>query len=239
MTDARQRHVLVVDDDPVIRDMLSTYLGANEFQVTTRESGHELPEVVASQHIDLVVLDLRLGREDGIRVAMDLRARSDVPIIILTGRLDEADRVMGLELAADDYITKPFSPRELLARARAVLRRARSSARATIQPGYRFSGWRLEVARRRLVPPAGDPIALTGGELNLMLAFLKAPGRVLTRDQLLQMSRLRGDEVYDRSVDVQVLRLRRKLASGTADESLIRTARGTGYYLDAVVDETA
>ena len=238
MTDAGQRHVLVVDDDPVIRDMLAEYLGANDFAVTTRESGFELPELVESGRVDLVVLDLRLGQEDGIRVAMDLRARSDVPIIILTGRLDEADRVMGLELAADDYITKPFSPRELLARARAVLRRARAPARTPAQSGYRFAGWRLEVARRRLVSPAGELVGLTGGELNLMLAFLQAPGRVLTRDQLLQMSRLRGDEVYDRSVDVQVLRLRRKLAGGPSEDSIIRTARGTGYYLDATVEET-
>jgi two-component system, OmpR family, response regulator len=187
-----------------------------------------------------VVLDLRLPGEDGMDIARRLRADSGIPIIMLTGRKDEADRVMGLELGADDYLTKPFSPRELLARIRALLRRSR--AQQTVAEGlqklraYRFSGFELNVRLRRLVDPAGKSVPLTNNEFNLLAAFLAAPQRVLSRDQLLGLSRLHNDEVYDRSIDVQVGRLRKKIQPGKGAAELIRTERGAGYVFTAAVE---
>ena len=175
-----------------------------------------------------------------MQIARKLREESDLPIIMLTGRKDEADRVMGLELGADDYLTKPFSPRELLARIRALLRRSRS--RETVADGlakiraYRFSGWELNVRLRRLTAADGEIVALTNSEFNLLAAFLAAPQRVLSRDQLLNFSRLHDDEVYDRAIDVQVGRLRKKLEPGAARPQLIRTERGAGYVFTAPVE---
>jgi two-component system, OmpR family, response regulator len=169
-----------------------------------------------------------------------LRERWDVPVIMLTGRKEEADRVMGLELGADDYLTKPFSPRELLARIRALLRRSR--ARETVADGlakvraYRFVGWELNVRLRRLTSPSGEAIATTNSEFNLLVAFLSAPQRVLSREQLLDLSRLHNDEVYDRSIDVQVGRLRRKLEPEGTQVQVIRTERGAGYVFAAAVE---
>ncbi len=231
-------HVLAVDDDPSVRQMIADYLSDNEVRVTTLASGREIAEVMARETIDLLVLDLRLPGEDGMQIARKLREESDLPIIMLTGRKDEADRVMGLELGADDYLTKPFSPRELLARIRALLRRSR--AQETVADGlakiraYRFAGWELNVRVRRLTTPAGETVALTNSEFNLLAAFLAAPQRVLSRDQLLSFSRLHNDEVYDRSIDVQVGRLRKKLTP--ADAELIRTERGAGYVFTATVE---
>jgi two-component system, OmpR family, response regulator len=187
-----------------------------------------------------VVLDVRLPGEDGMQIARKLRLDSGIPIIMLTGRKDEADRVMGLELGADDYLTKPFSPRELLARIRALLRRSR--ANETVADGlqkiraYRFSGFELNVRVRRLTGPEGKTIALTNNEFNLLAAFLASPQRVLSRDQLLGLSRLHNDEVYDRSVDVQVGRLRKKIQPDAASPELIRTERGAGYVFTCAVE---
>jgi DNA-binding response OmpR family regulator len=189
--------------------------------------------------IDLLILDLKLPGEDGLQIVRRLRDDSNLPIIMLSGRKDEADRVMGLELGADDYLTKPFSPRELLARIRALLRRAR--AQQTVADGlarvraYRFAGWVLNVRLRRLTTPIGEAVALTNNEFNLLAAFLAAPQRVLTREQLLDMSRLHNDEVYDRAIDVQVGRLRRKLEAEDG-MSFIRTERGAGYAFTAEVE---
>jgi len=233
-------HVLAVDDDPTVRQMIADYLGDNEVRVTTLPGGGEIADVMARETIDLLVLDLRLPGEDGMQIARKLREESDLPIIMLTGRKDEADRVMGLELGADDYLTKPFSPRELLARIRALLRRSR--ARETVADGlartraYRFEGWELNVRLRRLTTPQGETVALTNSEFNLLVAFLAAPQRVLSRDQLLNLSRLHNDEVYDRSIDVQVGRLRKKLERGAARRQLIRTERGAGYVFVAAVE---
>jgi len=233
-------HILAVDDDPSVRQMIAHYLGDNEMRVTTLASGREIVEVMARETIDLVVLDLRLPGEDGMQIARKLRDDSDIPIIMLTGRKDEADRVMGLELGADDYLTKPFSPRELLARIRALLRRSR--ARETVADGlqkiraYRFAGWELSVRLRRLTSPGGEHVPLTNNEFNLLAAFLAAPQRVLSRDQLLGLSRLHNDEVYDRSIDVQVGRLRKKIQPDEAQPPLIRTERGAGYVFTAPVE---
>ena len=218
--------------------MISDYLTDNELKVTALASGREIADVMARDTIDLVVLDWRLPGEDGMQIARKLRQESHIPIIMLTGRKDEADRVMGLELGADDYLTKPFSPRELLARIRALLRRAR--AQQTVADGlqklraYRFAGFELNVRLRRLTAPSGANIPITNSEFNLLAAFLAAPQRVLTRDQILGLSRLHNDEVYDRSVDVQVGRLRRKIQRGT--DELIRTERGAGYVFTAPVE---
>ncbi len=233
-------HVLAVDDDPSVRQMIADYLGDNEVRVTTLSSGQEIAGVMARETIDLLVLDLRLPGEDGMQIARKLREDSDLPIIMLTGRKDEADRVMGLELGADDYLTKPFSPRELLARIRALLRRSR--AHETVADGlariraYRFAGWELNVRLRRLTTPGGETVALTNSEFNLLAAFLAAPQRVLSRDQLLDLSRLHNDEVYDRSIDVQVGRLRKKLEPDAARPRFIRTERGAGYVFTAAVE---
>jgi len=178
-------------------------------------SGAEMTDVLTNHAIDLLVLDLRLPGEDGIQIARRLREQSDLAIIVITGRREEADRVMALELGADDYLTKPFSRRELLARARALLRRSKMHASEPRHESgvraYRFAGWELNVGLRRLTSPRGSVVPLSNGEFNLLTAFLSAPGRVHSRARLLELSRLHDDEVYDRSIDVQVGRLRRKL----------------------------
>ena len=233
-------HVLAIDDDPLVRQIIADYLGDNDIQVTTLASGQAIAQVMERQTIDLLILDLKLPGEDGMQIARSLRAESNVPIIILTGRKEEADRVMGLELGADDYLTKPFSPRELLARIRALLRRSR--IHETVADGlakiraYRFAGWELNVRVRRLTSPQGQVVPLTNSEFNLLVAFLAAPQRVLSREQLLNSSRLHNDEVYDRSIDVQVGRLRRKIEPRGTPTPLIRTERGAGYVFTAIVE---
>jgi two-component system, OmpR family, response regulator len=233
-------HILAVDDDPSVRKVICNYLGDNDIRVTALASGRDIADVMAREVIDLLVLDWRLPGEDGLEIARRLRAESKVPILMLTGRKDEADRVMGLELAADDYLTKPFSPRELLARIRALLRRTRE--RETVADvvqkirAYRFAGFELNVRLRRLTAPDGSNVGLTNSEFNLLAAFLAAPQHVLSRDQLLSLSRLHNDEVYDRSVDVHVGRLRRKMQAAKASAELIRTERGAGYAFVAQVE---
>lgn len=232
-------HVLAVDDDPSVRQMITDYLTDNDLRVTALASGREIPNVLSRDIIDVLVLDLKLPGEDGMQIARELRRDSNVPIIMLTGRKDEADRVMGLELGADDYLTKPFSPRELLARIRSVLRRSRAGETvadglAKIR-GYRFAGWELNVRLRRLTTPRGETISLTNGEFNLLVAFLEAPQRILSRDHLLARSRLHNDEVYDRSIDVQLGRLRKKMALDDSQPTLICTERGAGYVFTAEV----
>ena len=233
-------HILAVDDDPSVLKMITDYLGDNDMRVTALASGREIREVMARETIDLVVLALRLPGEDGMQIARKLRLDSGIPIVMLTGRKDEADKVMSLELGADDYLTKPFSPRELLARIRALLRRAR--AQQTVADGlqkiraYRFAGFELNVRLRRLAGPKGESIPLTNNEFNLLAAFLASPQRVLSRDQLLGLSRLHNDEVYDRSIDVQIGRLRKKVQPGRDSLELIRTERGAGYVFTAPVE---
>ncbi|KQP20415.1 response regulator [Pseudorhodoferax sp. Leaf265] len=235
-------HILVVDDDPAMRALMGEYLEENELRVSTAASGAEMARVLQDQIIDLVILDLRLSGEDGMQLARELRATTKIPVIIVTGKRDEADRVMGLEIAADDYMTKPFSNRELLARIRAVLRRCQASSEAPA-PGrpsqrraYRFAGWELNLLARRLTAPQGHRVELSNGEFNLLLALCEAPQRALTRDQLLELSRLHGAEVYDRSIDVQILRLRRKIEVDASAPQFIRTERGVGYLFDAQVE---
>jgi DNA-binding response OmpR family regulator len=234
-------HIVAVDDDPSIRALLVDYLSANELRVSAVATQRELDALMSRDTVDAVVLDVRLQGEDGMQIARGLRERnSAVPILMLTGRAEEADRVMGLELGADDYLTKPFSPRELLARLRALLRRAQAQASVADAMSkvraFRFAGWELNVGLRRLKDPAGAAVALTNGEFSLLAAFLSSPQRTLTRDQLLDLSRLRNAEVYDRSIDVQILRLRRKIEGDPARPRFIVTQRGAGYLFDAAVE---
>jgi len=233
-----EAHILVVDDDAAIRELVREYLAEHDYQVSVAENGADMDKVLAAEIVDLVILDLKLPDEDGLAIARRLRESLDIPIIILTGRKEEADRVMGLELGADDYVTKPFSQRELMARIKAVLRRTeskRASRRENTVRAYRFSGWELNTGTRRLKAPDGNYVDLTNSEYALLVAFLRAPQKILSRDQLLESSRLH-DDIYDRSIDVQILRLRRKVEESPNQPKLIRTERGSGYYLDSSVE---
>ena len=238
-------HILVVDDDPAIREMISEYLTENELRVSVAATGAEMQAALDAEAVDLVLLDLRLKGEDGMQLARTLRETRQTPVIIVTGKRDEADRVMGLELAADDYVNKPFSPRELLARIRAVLRRyqtlaeTKTSAHDERLRAYRFDGWELNLRSRRLTAPDGRKVDLSNGEFNLLQALCAAPRRVLSRDQLLDLSRLHGAEVYDRSIDVQILRLRRRIEQDPSQPRYICTERGAGYIFDVAVDAVA
>ena len=232
-------HILVIDDDPLICQLVVEYMSKNDMRVSAGKSGKEMFEIIDREAIDLVLLDLKLSGEDGMQLARVLRERATVPIVLLTGRSEEADRVMGLELGADDYVTKPFSPRELLARVRAVLRRYQVQAtlpeRDNTRRAYRFSGWELNLRTRYLVSRQGVSVELSNGEFSLLSALCRAPQRVLTRDQLLSMSRLHEAEVYDRAIDVQIRRLRLKVEVDAANPALIITERGAGYRLASEV----
>ncbi len=240
MSNSTAPHILVIDDDPSIRDLVVEYLTKNDMRVTVGVSGREMFEIIDREAIDLVLLDLKLPGEDGMQLARTLRERATLPIVLLTGRSEEADRVMGLELGADDYVPKPFSPRELIARVRAVLRRYQVQAtlpeRDNTRRAFRFSGWELNLRTRRLLSPDGSSVELSNGEFSLLNALCRAPQRVLTRDQLLSMSRLHEAEVYDRTVDVQIRRLRLKMKEGSTNPKLIVTERGAGYRLASEVE---
>ena len=232
-------HVLAVDDDPMIRELMIDYLGQNGFRVTAVEDGRAMRSVLAAEVVDLIILDLTLRAEDGMAIARRMRDESAIPIIMLTGRRDEADRVMGLELGADDYLTKPFSPRELLARIRTVLRRRRAEVRQGRPDGvraYRFDGCELNLNTRRFTARDGSAVALSHGEFSVLVVLLGAPDRILSRDQLLDLSRLHGDEVFNRSVDAQIMRLRRKIEPDPVTPRYIRTERGVGYMFGVPVE---
>jgi two-component system OmpR family response regulator len=239
-SESNRPHVLAVDDDPAIRYLIFEYLTDNDLRVTVAADGEEMTAALEEYAIDLVVLDLRMPGENGMKIARRLREQSSLPIIVVSGRLDEADRVMALELGADDYLTKPFSPRELLARIRTVLRRTVATQSLTGRQvdarAYRFAGWELNIGTRRLTSPDGKRVELTNGEFCLLNAFLASPGRILTREQLLEASRL-YDDVYDRSIDVQILRLRRKIEEAPSHPAYIKTERGAGYIFAVSVDK--
>jgi two-component system, OmpR family, response regulator len=232
-------HVLVVDDDAAVRQLVSEYLGQNDFRVSEAAGGAQLMGAFRAQVVDLVLLDLRLPGEDGMQLLRALRAESQLPVIILTGRAEEADRIMGLELGADDYLTKPFSPRELLARIRTVLRRTHAGQEAHGAPvcrAYRIPGWELNLRTRRLRGSDGREVALSNGEFNLLAALLSSANRVVSREQLIEMSRRYDNEVYDRAIDVQILRLRRKVEANPAQPQIIVTERGAGYRIAVAVE---
>jgi two-component system, OmpR family, response regulator len=232
--------ILLVEDDFAMRNMVANYLEDHNFRVVSAGGRQELRRQFAGDEPDLIILDLRLGQENGLDLLREIRSSSNVPVIITTGhRRDEIDRVVGLELGADDYVTKPFGLRELLARIRAVLRRREAGAVALARDSERgrcrFGGWELERRTRRLTDPNGIPVALTKGEYALLIAFLEAPQQSLTREQLLQATRMHED-VFDRSIDVQVLRLRRKLETDPGAPRVIQTERGVGYVFTLPVE---
>lgn len=223
-----------------MRHLVTNYLEEHDIQAVPASGRDEVAGLLAAREPDLVILDLRLGQEDGLDLLREIRSRSDVPVIIITGhRRDEIDRVVGLELGADDYITKPFGLRELLARIRAVLRRREAgqiaARRAPERGRYRFGAWQFDRRTRRLTNSSGAPVALTKGEYALLIAFLDAPQRPLSREHLLQATRVHED-VFDRSIDVQVLRLRRKLETDTSSPQFILTERGVGYVFAVPVE---
>jgi DNA-binding response OmpR family regulator len=236
---SRAAHVLAVDDDPAMRAMIAEYLAGQNMRVSVAADSRQMQRVLAVGGVDLVILDLKLGNEDGLEIVRALRADSNLPIIVLTGHRREAvDRVVGLELGADDYLTKPFSPRELLARIHAVLRRLTSarSDKESKRIRYRFAGWELNVRTRRLTSSSGEDVPLTKGEFALLTVFLQSPQHVLTREHLLAASRVHDNEVFDRSIDVQILRLRRKLEIDPSTPTLIKTERGVGYVFSLPVE---
>lgn len=226
-----KEHLLVVDDDSEIRALLCDYLAANGYAVSVAANGTEMRRVLAAAPIRLVVLDVMLPGEDGLALCRQLRAEGELPVLLLTALGSETDRVVGLELGADDYVTKPFSPRELLARIRVILRRARQAA-PTAEPRIsHFSGWQLQHAGRQLISPAGIAIALSLAEYRLLRVLLDHANQVLSRDQLLDLTRGREAAPFDRSVDMLISRLRQRLADDARGPGLIRTVRNEGYML--------
>lgn len=224
-------HVLVVDDDPQIRLLVARFLQRHGYQVTGAPDGHVMLDVLRQAEIDLVILDLMLPGRSGFELCGDVRATSQVPIMMLTARTEESDRVTGLEAGADDYVTKPFSPRELLARVRAVLRRSRVSRDASrAGEAVAFDGWALDLRRRELTSPSGALVDLSTGEFDLLVAFVEHANRVLSREALMQFAKTRtSDDPFDRTIDVQISRLRRKLEAHAQGAQLIKTIRGAGY----------
>jgi len=236
-------HILVVDDDREIRDLLGRFLGKHGYRVTVAADGKEMRRALADWNIDLIVLDLMLPGEDGLSLCRNLRAQSRIPVIMLTMMGEETDRIIGLEMGADDYLPKPFNPRELLARMKAVLRRASfapASTASAVTKVLGFSGWKLYIGRRCLKSPQGLLVDLSTGEFDLLVAFVEHPQRVLNRDQLLDLSHGRAEMPFDRSVDMQVSRLRHKIEVNPKEPELIKTVRGGGYIFTSKVshDET-
>lgn len=232
-------HILVVDDDREIRNLLGEYLQKQGYRVTAVADGRGLRAAVETSRPDVVILDVMLPGDDGLTLCRELRARSAVPIIMLTARGDETDRIVGLELGADDYVAKPFSPRELLARIKSVLRRARSlpvNLKTEEARTFRFAGWTLDAATRNLTSPQGVVVALSGTDFRLLKIFVEHPNRVLTRDQLIDLMLSREAGPYDRAIDVQVSRLRQRLGEDAKEPAIIKTVRGQGYVFSAHVE---
>ncbi|MBM3522550.1 MAG: response regulator [Alphaproteobacteria bacterium] len=233
----RVPHVLIVDDDLEIRRLVGRFLTENGMRATAVRDTREADTAIEAGRVDLVVLDLMLPGEDGLAYARRLRKRVATPILMLTARGDDIDRIAGLEIGADDYLGKPFNPRELLARIRSVLRRTGEA-----KPGAggarrrRFAGWSIDFIRRELRRPDGAMVPMTDTEFDLLCAFVDNPQRVLSRDQLLDMLRGREAQLFDRSIDVAVMRLRRKIEVNPAQPALIKTIRNGGYILTAEVD---
>ncbi|MGQ2990745.1 MAG: response regulator [Brevundimonas sp.] len=225
--------ILVVDDDPGIREVLCDYLGQHGYEATGAASAAEMDRALQASNIDLIVLDLMMPGEDGLSVVRRL-GRAGPPIVMLSAMGEDTDRIVGLELGADDYLAKPCNPRELLARVRAVLRRPREEAPGDAAPALTFAGWRLDLVRRELTRPDGGQVGLSGGEFSLLRALAERAGRILTRDQLLEAAKGADADVYDRAMDVQISRLRKKLDDGSGLE-MIQTVRGEGYMFDVKV----
>lgn len=231
--------VLIVDDDAEIRRLLTEYFERSGFRATAVADGRALRAALKASNPDIIILDLMLPGEDGLALCRDLRSRSNVPILMLTARSEETDRIVGLEMGADDYVPKPFHPRELLARVKSILRRARSLP-DNLQPervrAFRFAGWTLDVATRTLTAPDGVLVDLSGTEFRLLRTFVDHPNRTLTRDQLIELMLDRDAGPFDRAIDVQVSRLRHRLRDNAKEPDLIKTVRGHGYVLATHVE---
>jgi two-component system OmpR family response regulator len=232
-------HILIVDDDADIRSLLGDYLRKNGYRTTAVAEGKGMLAALDNGRVDLIVLDLMLPGDDGLVLCRNLRARSDIPVLMLTARGEDMDRILGLEMGADDYLPKPFNPRELLARIKSILRRAKALP-GNMETGetarVAFAGWELDMISRQLVSPEGVVVPLSGSEFRLLQIFLNHPNRVLNRDQLMDMMRGRETDPFQRSIDVQVSRLRYRLADDAKEPTIIKTVRGEGYILAAQVE---
>lgn len=231
-------HLLIVDDDRDILTLLTGFLEKHHYQVSIAEDGDAMFSLLERETVDLIILDIMLRKEDGFSLCTRLRSLSQTPVIMLSAMADHTDRVVGLEIGADDYLTKPFDQRELLARVKAVLRRTSerlSAVETPTRPMLHFGGWQLDVARRELRSADNSLVMLSGGEFDLLLSFVEHPQRVLTRDQLMDLARGSMHAAYDRSIDVQVSRLRHKLEDDPKNPTLIRTVRNGGYIFSETV----
>ena len=231
-------HILVVDDHADIRDLLKRFLEQHGYRVSCARDGREMKKLLEHSTIQLIVLDLMLPGEDGLTLCRELRVHSAIPIVMLTAMGEDMDRIVGLEMGADDYLAKPFNPRELLARIKAVLRRSQPQDEPPAEIGvahYYFAQWQLDMLRRELVDSSGIGISLSTAEFDLLKVFLERPQRVLSRDQLLDLARGREAQAFDRAIDTQVSRLRRKLEQDAKNPELIKTVWGGGYMFSAEV----
>lgn len=236
---SNQDHILIVDDDREIRTLLGDYLQKNGYRTTAVADGKAMWNALNGARVDLVILDVMLPGDDGFVLCRNLRARGDVPVVMLTAKGEDTDRIVGLELGADDYLAKPFNPRELLARIKSVLRRHRTipgNLQAEPTRALRFAGWTLDLAARNLISPDEVVVALSGAEFRLLRVLLSYPNRVLSRDQLMDLTVGREADPLDRSVDVQVSRLRQRLGDDAREPVIIKTVRGEGYVLAAQVE---
>jgi two-component system, OmpR family, response regulator len=230
-------HILIVDDDADIRTLLADYLGEQDWHISTAQDGDAMKEILDNTPIDLIVLDLTLPGSDGLTLCRDLRAHSAVPVIMLTARSAPLDRILGLEMGADDYLCKPFEPRELLVRIRNVLRRSNTTPGESYNSStlWHFADWTLDEATRQLQNTAGLVVMLSGGEYRLLKALLERPNRALNRDQLLTLTQGRETDPLDRSIDLHISRLRQKLGDDARAPKLIKTLRNEGYLLATTV----
>lgn len=242
---SKQSHILIVDDDQGIRDLLSRFLQKHDYRITTVADGDEMFNAMEQHDFDLVILDIMLPKRDGIQLCQEIRKTSKVGIIMLTAMTEDIERIIGLEMGADDYLGKPFNPRELLARIKAILRRTNdpgSDAETQhLQPKeeiYSFANWKLNKITRSLVSPDGIEVTLSSGEYILLIAFVERPQQVLSRDQLLDITKNREAGPFDRSIDIQISRLRHKIEENPKNPQLIKTVRGGGYVLATIVEHS-
>jgi two-component system phosphate regulon response regulator OmpR len=235
-------HILVVDDDPRIRQMLIRYFEQEGYRVSAAADGAAMRAQLNTKPVDVILLDVVMPGEDGLTIAREIRAKSDVGIIMLTGRDEVLDRVVGLEVGADDYIAKPFHLREVLARIKSLVRRRKPAPDSPLRSEdngegvIRFDGWLLDTARRRLVSPRGEDVALTSGEFDLLAALAKHPGRVFSRETLMERTRGHDLKAFDRSIDAQIARLRKKIERNPKNPTIVKSVRAVGYVFAAKVD---
>lgn len=233
------QHILLVDDDREIRDLLGKFLSQNGYSMALAQNGREMIKHVNNKNFDLIILDLMLPGEDGLTLCQKLKTLCSTPVLMLTAKAEDTDRIIGLEMGADDYVVKPFNPRELLARIKAIMRRSLKNVLENINPStdiFHFSGWSLNRLTRQLLSPEKVEVILSAGEFNLLLAFLERPQRILTRDQLLDITKNRMPGPFDRSIDIQISRLRQKIEETPKSPVLLKTVRSGGYLLTTAVE---